>query len=89
PIFSEQVRAYALSQLRFVDYVLYNEDEYKTLEIIRPDFYIKGKDYIGKVDPEIERIKAFLGERGGKVVYTTDEKLSTTQLIDHIKNEVD
>src|SRR3989344_5592303 len=78
PIFSEQVRAYCISQLRFVDYVVYNEEEYKTIDIIKPNFYIKGKDYIGKIDPEMDRIKDFLKERGGKIVYTTDEKLSTT-----------
>ncbi|MDD5012062.1 MAG: adenylyltransferase/cytidyltransferase family protein [Candidatus Nanoarchaeia archaeon] len=88
PVFSQEVRAYSVAQLKPVDFVLYNENEYSTIDLIQPDFYIKGKDYLNKTDPVLDKIKEFLEARGGKIVFTVDEKLSTTQLIEYIKHEI-
>lgn len=85
PIFNHYVRAFAVSQLKAVDYVVIDEDSVKLIEQLKPDVYIKGSDYIGKDIIEISAMKKI----GGKVIYTEDEKLATTELIKYIKGIVE
>lgn len=84
PIFNQYVRAFAISQLKAVDYVVIDEDSKKLIELIEPDVYIKGSDYIGKDIIEI----AVILKVGGEIKYTVDEKLSTTNIIRYIKEKV-
>ena len=45
--FSENIRAEILSSIKIVDYVYINDSETSVniLQQLKPDFYIKGKDY--------------------------------------------
>lgn len=87
PIFNERARAFFVSQLKPVDYAFISNylTANESMHLIKPDFYIKGQDYENKKDEEINSERESIAAVGGKIVYTNDEKLSTTQLIEHIK----
>lgn len=87
PIFNEQARAFFVSQLKPVDYAFISNylTANESIRLIKPDFYIKGPDYENKRDEEIDSERESIAKVGGKIAYTNDEKLSTTQLIEHIK----
>ena len=98
PIFSEQSRAFSVSQLKPVDFVVFNENNWEIIQLIKPDYYIKGPDY-NKERKELKISEEFLKELnknienirsvGGEIYFTDDEKLSTTDIIKYIKKEVD
>src|SRR3989338_2593452 len=87
PIFNELARAFFISQLKPVDYAFISNylTANESMRLIKPDFYIKGPDYENKKDEEINSERESIAAVGGKIVYTNDEKLSTTQLVEHIK----
>ncbi|MEM2121581.1 MAG: adenylyltransferase/cytidyltransferase family protein, partial [Candidatus Woesearchaeota archaeon] len=87
PIFNHKLRAYMVSQLETVDYVFINKDKTAVNAILdlKPSYYIKGPDYIGKRTKNIlAEIKA-IKKVGGKIKYTKDEKFSTSQIINKLK----
>lgn len=91
PVFSENLRAYMVSQLEPVDFVTINTHPngsgLKFFNLLKPHYYIRGPDYINS------RIKEFLKEKGlaikaGCIVrYTKDTKLSTRDIIQAIKGD--
>jgi rfaE bifunctional protein nucleotidyltransferase chain/domain len=87
PVFSEQLRAFSVSRLKSVDYVIINDDKTADalIKALRPDFYIKGPDYIGKNTEGIMREKEAIESVGGRLMFTNDEKLSSTELIRFVK----
>jgi len=90
PIISEDLRVYSISQLTSVDYVIISPYERATQLIIalKPSYYIKGSDYINKQTLGITAERKAIAKVGGGMKYTFDEKLSTTDLINDIKNNV-
>lgn len=50
PYFSQEIRAHSLASLECVNYVYVNNDKTaeKIIKIIKPNFYVKGPDYIKK-----------------------------------------
>lgn len=90
PIFSENLRAYSIASIRYVDYVVISDFELaiEVLEILKPSFYIKGPDFIGKDTPGIVAEIRKTESIGGKIIFTNDEKLSTTQIIDYIRQNL-
>jgi len=89
PIFSHDMRAFMIGNLKPVDFVILDDGQPEILEIVKPDVYIKGKDYADEAVPNIIAQKRMMEEMGGKIDYTNDEKLSTTDIIRYIKEEVD
>jgi len=87
PIFPENERAYMIASIEFVDFVVISP--YKTgieiIEYIRPDYYIKGPDYKNKNTKGIIQEREAIKKIGGEILYTNDEKFSTSGLIDKIK----
>lgn len=88
PIFTEQVRAFAVSQLDSVDYVIVDDDIIGLIEMIKPDVYVKGKDYTEFHDPVLKEQERVLNSFGGVLKFTEDEKLSTTDIIKYVKEEI-
>jgi len=88
PVFSHDLRAYMISQLKSVDFVFLENGEVGTIGLIKPSILIKGKDYADETNPKILEQKKIMEDLGGKIVYTEDEKLSTTDLIQYIKDEI-
>ena len=90
PVYSEHLRAFSISQLSSVDFVLISNYEQATELIltIRPNFYIKGPDYISKNTPGISKEREVIKSAGGEIAYTKDETLSTSEVISYIKNNI-
>ncbi len=90
PIFSHGMRAYMLSKLQDVDYVVVAnfKTAVEVISKIKPSFYIKGPDYQEKTSNGIIQERKVMEKIGGKVLYTTDPKLSTSQIINYIKKMV-
>ena len=91
PVFPDKLRAYMAAGIIFVDYVVVT-DFAKAIEILKslkPSYYIKGPDFIHKTTPGITAEREAIKEAGGEMRYTDDPALSTTKIIDYIKNEMD
>lgn len=88
PIFSDKLRAYMVASLRFVDYVVISDIGVDVINALKPTYYIKGPDFIGKQTPGITAEREAIAASGGKMVYTNDPKLSTTEIIRYIQNEI-
>jgi len=90
PIYPEQLRAYIIASIGFVDYTFISDFK-KGVEVInkiKPSFYIKGPDFIHKTTPGITAEREAIKAVGGEIRYTTDPPSSTTKIINYIKNEV-
>lgn len=91
PIFCDKLRGYMVANLKCVDYVIISDYKsgVETIKQLKPSFYIKGPDFIDKNTPGIIAECHAIEELGGKMMYTHDPKLSTTEIIDYIKNKMD
>ena len=91
PVFTDQLRAYSIAALQCVDYVVITDVEkgVPILELLQPSYYIKGPDFIGKTTPGITAEREAIARVGGEMKYTTDVKLSTIEIIEYIKQELD
>jgi rfaE bifunctional protein kinase chain/domain/rfaE bifunctional protein nucleotidyltransferase chain/domain len=92
PAFTETLRAEALAMLECVDLVAINRwpTAIEVIRMLRPDFYVKGSDYIdagkdisGGIVHEQEAVEA----GGGKIVFTEDITFSSSSLLNrHFPN---
>ncbi len=87
PIYPENIRAYMIAAIEYVDYVVISpfKTAIEIIEYIKPDFYIKGPDYKNKNTKGIIQEREAIAGVGGKILYTDDEKFSTSALIDKIQ----
>jgi rfaE bifunctional protein nucleotidyltransferase chain/domain len=85
PVNNHYFRAKILESLRQVDYVAINfsPDATQSIRQIKPNFYFKGKDYMGKKDlterlyKEIKEVKKVKS----KIIYTASPLQSSTEII--------
>jgi len=86
PAFDEMYRAEAIAALGVVDYVAINEwpTAIETIKALQPNLYVKGPDYkdlkadiTGNIQLEKDAVK----DIGGKMVFTSDVKFSSSSLI--------
>lgn len=89
PIFTHAVRAFAISQLKAVDFVLIKENSRQAIELLKPSMYFKGIDYNDLSDPVLKLEKNALEAHGGKLIFTKTEKLGTTDIINYIKDSIE
>ena len=70
PVFNEKLRMESISALQCVDYVYIShcKTAIESIEALKPDFYVKGSDYInpeddlsGNINKEISAVKKFGG----------------------------
>ncbi len=90
PIFTDKLRAYMIANLSVVDFVVISDFK-KGVEVInalKPTYYIKGPDMIGKTTPGIIAEREAIKAVGGEDKYTNDPPSSTTAIIEYIKKEV-
>ena len=93
PHFSENIRAEILSSIKIVDYVYINESETSVniLQQLKPDFYIKGKDYknLNKdITKNIFKEKKAVEKNKGKLIFTDEITHSSSNLINNfLSNE--
>ena len=76
PVFSQNERAEMVAALRCVDEVMIVASAGEAIEILKPDVFVKGAEYDGKLK-EKELVERF----GGKCAFTTGPVYSSTKLL--------
>ena len=86
PYVPEELRAINLSVLDMVDYVIIdnNPDPINNINIIKPDIFAKGSDYISDgINPKTSEEKKLVESYGGEIIFTPgDIVFSSTNIID-------
>lgn len=92
PLIPEELRAENLAALDFVDWV-YIEPRPTAAELldeVRPDVYVKGREYEFNDDPRFKAERAAVERHGGRVVFSSgDVVFSSTALISALEHSVD
>lgn len=91
PFFPQGLRTDSLAALEFVDFVCL--DDHATageiLGRLRPDIYVKGKEYETSQDPRFLHEKRLVEGYGGQVVYSSgDVVFSSTRLLERLRGQV-
>ena len=91
PVYTDKLRAYMVASIQFVDYVVLSsfKTAVEVIKRLKPNYYIKGPDFINKNTRGITTEREAIASVDGKIIYTTDPKFSTTELIEYIKNKLD
>lgn len=92
PLIPQELRAENLAALDCVDLVYVEErpTASELLEEVRPDVYVKGKEYEHNQDPRFQAERAAVERHGGRVVFSSgDVVFSSTALIAAMEQSVD
>src|SRR5262249_31995803 len=84
PLIPDDLRAKSLAALECVDAVYLNPDPtaVELLEQLRPDFYVKGREYEKNFDPRFIAEREAVARHGGRVVFSSNDIVySSTALI--------
>ncbi len=84
PYIPQEYRAENLAAIMFVDFVYINVDPTaaELLSDIRPDVYVKGREYEGSTDPGFLAEKNTVEGYGGRLIYSSGEVVfSSTALV--------
>lgn len=84
PYIPQEFRAENLAAIMFVDFVYINPHPTarELLDEVRPDVYVKGREYEGSTDPGFASEKQVVERHGGRIIYSSGEVVfSSTQLI--------
>jgi len=87
PLFSEQLRAENLAALDCVDLVYVNHEKTAKdlLARVRPDVFVKGREYETNNDPRFAAERFAVEAGGGRVVFSSgDVVFSSTALVEHL-----
>jgi rfaE bifunctional protein nucleotidyltransferase chain/domain len=88
PIFSLSQRVRLIANLEIVDYVIVSNSQtaIENLEIVKPNFYLKGVEYVNfskDVTGNIELEKIAVEKNGGEIKFTDAETYSSSSLINN------
>ncbi|MFZ4573940.1 MAG: PfkB family carbohydrate kinase [Phycisphaerales bacterium] len=92
PLIPEELRAENLASLDFVDLVYIESDPTAVdlLDAVRPDVYVKGKEYENNTDPRFLAERKAVERHGGRIVFSSgDVVFSSTALIAAMESSVD
>jgi rfaE bifunctional protein nucleotidyltransferase chain/domain len=92
PLIPEELRAENLAALDCVDWVYIEPGATAEplLKDLRPDVYVKGKEYEFNRDPRFQAERAAVEAGGGRVVFTSgDVVFSSTALISALEHSID
>ena len=78
PMFNETHRLSLIKALRCVDDALLVNGALEALETIKPDIFVKGADYIDKIE---KRHSDYCKANGIEIRFTSEPIFSTTQII--------
>lgn len=83
PYITEQLRMENLAAIEYVDYVCLDHHAWAgpVLETLRPDVYVKGKEYEQSADPRFVRERELVEGYGGKVIFSSGEVVYSSTLI--------
>jgi D-beta-D-heptose 7-phosphate kinase/D-beta-D-heptose 1-phosphate adenosyltransferase len=76
PVFSLEERMAVLRALTLVDVVVASRTGLEAVQMVKPDVYVKGSEYEGKL-PEQKAVEAY----GGRVYFTKGPVYSSTKLL--------
>ncbi|QNN23068.1 adenylyltransferase/cytidyltransferase family protein [Planctomycetales bacterium ZRK34] len=85
PYVPQELRAESLAALEFVDHVVIADDPTAEpiIRALRPNVYVKGKEYEHSADPRFLAEKDLVESLGGRIIYSSgDVVYSSTALID-------
>lgn len=88
PLIPQDLRAASLAALQCVDWVYINPHAtaVELLEALRPDIYVKGKEYETNHDPRFLAERRMVESHGGRCVFSSGEVVfSSTALIDELE----
>lgn len=86
PYYKDQLRAEMIASLEFVNYITFSNSKsaVDVIKKIKPDYYIKGKDYssnkddiTGKIKIETNEVKKY----GGQIIFTDEITYSSSALL--------
>ncbi len=85
PLFPEHLRAENLAALSFVDMVCVNSapTAETLLERVRPDVYVKGREYETNEDPRFAAERRAVERHGGRVVFTSGDLVFSSSALIH------
>jgi len=92
PLFPQELRAENLAALDCVDWVYVNPHPtaVELLEDVRPDVYIKGREYETNDDPRFRAERECVERHGGRVVFSSgDVVFSSTALVAAMERSAD
>ena len=78
PMYDQEHRAAIIRALRFVDEVIFSDDALDALEIVKPDIFVKGADYRGKIEL---KHSLYCEKHGIKIAFTDTPIFSATKII--------
>lgn len=82
PAFRQDQRASMLRALRCVDEVVIVSGVMEALRRVRPDVFVKGRDYVGRID---DRVRRYCEANGIQIRFTDTAKFSATGLLDELR----
>ena len=92
PLIPQELRAENLAELDCVDWVFIDPDPtaLQLLESVRPDVYVKGREYETNNDPRFQAERDAVESHGGRVVFSSgDVVFSSTALIGAMEASID
>jgi rfaE bifunctional protein kinase chain/domain/rfaE bifunctional protein nucleotidyltransferase chain/domain len=92
PLIPQELRAENLAELDCVDWVCISPHAtaVELLELVRPDIYIKGREYETNNDPRFKAERQSVEDHGGRVVFSSgDVVFSSTALIESLEASAD
>lgn len=90
PLIPQELRAENLAALDCVDWVIVNHEPtaVQLLDIVRPDVYVKGREYEQNRDPRFLEERGVVERHGGRVVFSSGDVIfSSTALISALEEE--
>jgi len=86
PVFNEHLRAESVASLADVDYVALEKDEtvVNTIQLLKPDFFVKGKEYSNSAEGETSTIlleEKAVKKIGGEIRFTDEITFSSSSII--------
>ncbi len=78
PAFDEKDRASVIAALGIVDRVILVKSSREALEKIRPDIFVKGREYQGKI---LEEDQTYCASQGIEIVFTDEPVHSSTKIL--------
>ena len=82
PFLDETRRGTCLMMIKGVEDVFLCDNALEALKTLKPDVFVKGKDYAEGVGKEIED---YCKANGIEIKFTTTDKYSSTELIDELR----
>lgn len=78
PVFNEAQRTAIINELRCVDEVLVVKDSLDALVKVKPDVFVKGREYDGKI---LKQDADYCAKHGIEIAFTDEPVFSSTALI--------